>query len=188
MNLEKQIENPDKDKFEKQFENELSWDNLDKNTFTEIVLWAKFDDNLSKEENFKNAFNTKIDWLIGKNLSNLPEEQKQELKDLQKKANEWKNMKWLIESYKEIVQEFSNRTAESYKRWLDNQKIEDENNDKNNKDSLDFIKKLKESILKNQEIQDKNREELNKNREELKRKESQEKWNPEEILKWLDKI
>lgn len=188
MGPEKQNENPDKDKFEKQFENELFWDKLDKNAFTEIVWWSKFDYNLSKEENFKNAFNTKIDWLIGKNLLNLPEEQKQELKDLQKKANEWKDMKWLIESYKEIIQEFSNRTAESYKRWLDNQKIEEENNDKNNKDSLDFNKKLKESILKNQEIRDKSRENQKKEWEELKRKEWEEKWNPEDILKWLDKI
>jgi len=185
MSPEKQEENPDQNKFEKVFEQEISWDKLDRNSFNEIISWAKFDDKLSKEDNFKNAFNQKIDWLIDENLKNLPEEDKQKLRDLQKKSNEWKKIDWLIDSYKEIVTELSTKTAESYKRWQDITKQEEEQS-KTNKESQSFIDELKKSIDKNWQLEKEKQEQQKKEAEKRNIEEKIDKvseWNPEDGLK-----
>lgn len=153
--LEKK-ESPESEAFEKEFQEDSKNPDFDKKAFWEIIAWKAYDPNLSKEENFQNAFNSQTNKLFTTHLSNLPEEKRQELQNLQKGEHGGKSPQELIAAYSEITQALSNRTAESTKSWLDaaQQKNQQESN-KTQTEKQNFIDQLKKAW---QESYDKNEE------------------------------
>lgn len=187
-NPEKQNENLDEKNFEKAFEKEMWkwWENFDKKSFSEIVSWNRFDKNLSKEDNFKKAFNSKIDWMINKNLRNLPPDKLAELKSLQKKSNEWKSLQELIENYKEIKETIWTRHAES-KKWENDKQNQDnkQQQEKASKNSKEFIDKLLESIKESQEIERKAKKEIEIHQTKLAK---EQEWELKIAEAWIEKL
>lgn len=185
-----QIETPEQknqEKFDKAFWKEIQDPSFDQKTFNEMVKWANYDESKTKEENAKNAFNWKVEELISKNLNNLPAEQQKELKDLQKQAQEWKDVKELLVAFNEINQEFSNRAWESAKSSQDlADKQAKENTDKENKTWKEYLDKLKEGIRQNQEIADKKAQELEKQKQEIAEATKIQQWpEADAILDWF---
>lgn len=184
-------ENLDEEYFKSQeFEKEAKdwWKDFDKKAFSEIVSWAKFDKKLSKEENFKNAFDIKVNWMIDSNLKNLPKNDPRltELKSLQRASNNWKSPQELIESYNEIKEIIGTRHAES-KQWETDKQNQD--NQKNqiqaNKESQDFLDKLKTTMKENSEIEEKKRREQAKMLAENNKETQNQVASAEDILKWF---
>ncbi len=186
--VEKQNENQEEQKFEKEFNKELKnwWEDFDKKAFWDVISWAKFDDSLSKEENFKNAFDTKIDTMLQSNLKNIPDERKQELKNLQKDANNGKDIKSLLKSYNEIKDLFSTRVAESKKSESDIQRENGQKEDqKRQEKSQDFLEELKKSIVENGQKEDQKRQEMKTMLAENQEKMNQERAWAEWVLDWF---
>lgn len=186
--LEKQNENHDEQKFEKEFSEELKngWEDFDKKAFWDLISGTKFDDNKSKEENIQWAFNEKVDSMIQTNLKNLPEEKKEELKNLQKKAYEWKDTKSLLNAYKEIKQSLDDRHAES-KKWehdIHREKAQKEQEIVKEK-SQDFLEELKKGISENAQKEQEKRQEMKNMLAENQEKMNQEKAWAEWVLDWF---
>jgi len=185
---EKQDQNPEKEKFEQAFSEELKnwWDNIDKKSFWDIISGATFDEWLSKEENFKNAFDSKVDAMIQANLKNIPNDKKEELKNLQKQANSWKNIPELLESFNEIKELFATRHAESKKSESDIQnKNMQEKIEHAEIKSQEFLDELKTSISENAKKEELKREELKKQLAENWEHIKQEKASAEWVLDWF---
>lgn len=186
--INKDLENQEKWKNEKEFEEEIWkwWENFDKKAFGEITSWSKFDKNLSKEENFKNAFNIKVDWMIDSNLKNLPPDKLAELKALQKETNNWKNSKDLIKNYKKIKETLWTRFAE-VKKWETD--IQNQDNQKNQEKiankAKDFIDELLEAINKNNELQKKSDEERKIKQAKLAQEQA---WELQIADAWIEQI
>lgn len=187
-NMEAPDKNYNEEKFEKAFEEEMWkwWEEFDKKAFGEIISWSKFDENLSKEENFKNAFNKKIDWLIDSNLKNLPPDKLAELKALQKETNNWKDSKDLIKNYKKIKETLWTRFAE-VKKWETD--IQNQDNQKNQEKiankAKDFIDELLEAINENNELQKKSDEERKIKQAELAQEQA---WELKIADAWIEQI
>lgn len=182
--------------FENQFKDEIeNKEIVDQKTFKEITNWKKFDENLTKEENFKNAFNESIDDMIEKKLKNIDEKTKEELKILQKKENEWKWINDLIENFKEIKELLNTRDWATWIKTKEQQRLDNQEQEKKeNKDKQDFMNKLKEAILENfrkeqEKIQEtarkieKIRKEEQKERTKKQREKVLEQWPSETIEK-----
>lgn len=189
MTLETQNPNLDveknKQEFDSAFKEELKPE--DKNIFDEIVWNENYDKEKSKEENFQTAFNTKVDEMIEKNLKNLPPEKKEELKQLQKMSNKWKDMWTLVKSFQSIKESIATRNAESYKSTEDKVSIDKVNQSQQaNKESQDFLDKLKTAIKENYEIWEKKRQEQLKKLAENNSAVWEEQNNAERILDWLE--
>lgn len=187
-NPEKQDQNPEKEKFEQAFSEELKnwWDNIDKKSFWDIISGTTFDEWLSKEENFKNAFDWKVDAMIQANLKNIPNDKKEELKNLQKQTNNWKNIPELLESFKQIKELFATRHAESKKSESDIQnKNMQEKTENAEKKSQEFLDELKTSISENAKKEELKRGELKKQLAENWEHIEQEKASAEWVLDWF---
>lgn len=186
MSFEKQEENLDLKKFDENFKNDLKDEAFDKKNFNDIVSWSKYDENLSKEENFKSAFMSKTSKEIDNALKNIPKEEKDKLNELQQ--NETKNLstKELIENYKKIKEILWTVVAEA-KKWENDtitqnqEQLDKKSQEKNN----DFLSELKKSINIQRE---KNQEQIKlskKQKEENMQNENKEKINPEWLLDWF---
>lgn len=186
MSFEKQEENLDLKKFDENFKNDLKDEAFDKKSFNDIVSWAKYDENLSKEENFKSAFISKTSKEIDNALKNIPKEEKDKLNELQQ--NETKNLstKELIENYKKIKEILWTVVAEA-KKWetdlvIQNQEqLDKKSQEKNN----DFLSELKKSINTQREKNQEQREKLEAQKKENMKNENKEKPNPERLLDWF---
>lgn len=188
-NLEKQNENPDEKKFEQAFEEDIQkgWENFDKKTFWDIVSWGTFDDNLSKEENFKIAFDTKVDEHITKKLNNLDESTKTAIKDLQKQHHQNMTIVEQIESYKEIVSLLETRDGSSALKTREHQNQDNyqKETEQANKESLNFLEKLKTAIKENTEREREKREKLTQQIAENNTAVWKEQKHAGEILDWF---
>ncbi|MBW7954717.1 hypothetical protein H3C61_02805 [Candidatus Gracilibacteria bacterium] len=183
MSFEKQEENLDLKKFDENFKNDLKDEAFDKKNFNDIVSGSKYDENLSKEENFKSAFMSKTSKEIDNALKNIPKEEKDKLNELQQ--NETKNLstKELIENYKKIKEILGTVVAEAKKGENDTitqnqEQLDKKSQEKNN----DFLSELKKSINIQRE---KNQEQIKlskKQKEENMQNENKEKINPEGLL------
>lgn len=165
------------------------WEITDNKEFAEITAWKKFDENLSKEENFKNAFDESVNNLIEKKLNNIDDKTKENLKELQKLTYEWENdVKKLIENYKEIKELLNSRDWATWKKTKEQQGLDNqEQENKENKNKQDFINKLKEAINENIKKEQENIKKRLQEAKERKEKEEIEKSKnpPEWILeKW----
>lgn len=186
--VEKQNENHDEQKFEKEFSEELKswWEDFDKKAFWDLISGTQFDENKSKEENIHAAFNQKIDTMMETNLKNIPDEKKQELKKLQKDANNGKDIKSILKSYTEIKELFSTRNAES-KKWendIQREKWQKERQVAEEK-SQDFLEELKKSIVENGQKEDQKRQEIKNMLAENQKEISQEREWAEWVLDWF---
>ena len=169
-------------KFDEAFENEskMEW-------FKDIVSWKNFDENMSNEENFKNAFNNSLNDLIDKSLSNLDEESKKELKIMQSKNHENMSPTEMIESFNEIKELLNTndwskavKTAEHQRQTTEDVKIQNEANTK----TQDFREKLIKAIEESKKKESEQKEKAKKEAEERKIAEKNDKQNPEKVLDW----
>lgn len=188
-NPEIQEKNLETEKFEQAFEEDIQngWENFDKKIFWDIVSGAKFDESLSKEENFKIAFDTKVDEHITKKLSNLDEATKTALKDLQKQHHQNMTITEQMESYKEIVSLLETRDGSTALKTKEHQ-----NQDKHgkeilqaNKESQDFLEKLKTALKENAERETEKREKLAQQIAENNTAVWEEQKHAGEILDWF---
>lgn len=135
----------------------------DAKTAWEILSWFQGNPTLSSEENFKNAYNQKIDSLLSLHLKNLEPEKVQALTALKSQEAEGKNPQQLIESYKQVLSIISTDMAEANKNTTDmlaqkNQATKSWEAQKTNS----FIEELKQRGQENLEQRQKQKDELNK--------------------------
>lgn len=144
-NTETAEQQESQEKFDSAFWNEVSENKKD---FKEITSWASFDDKLSPEENFKSAFDSKINTIIDKELANLPENQQHKVEELKQKAEtEFKNwdVNELCEAFKEIkaiAWTFNAEKSDNPEAQKNNIVKEWENNEKKNQDFMDELREL----------------------------------------------
>lgn len=139
-----------KQKFDKAFEKELTnWEISDHKTFWEMISWENFNENNNWQKNLENAYLSKI-WAEIDKLDNLSDEEKQNLKIEQESFAKDKNPNELLEAYNSIKNNDSKinqwELAKNQKELAGGEK----QNDNKEKSALD---KLKDSINKNNEIQ-----------------------------------
>ncbi len=158
----------------------------DKKVAGEILQWFQTNPSLNDDENFKNAFHSKIDEILQKNLKNLPAEKIESLKTLQKQDFALWNTKDFVHLYKEIDQIIHDRNAESAKAGIDKTYQERQKQTQDlQKDSQNFLDALKKSLGEEQKLAQEKAEKLAEKKQIAQERgwEDQEKaW---EILDWL---
>ncbi len=186
MSIEKQDENLDTKKFDKNFESDLRDGSFDKKAFNDIVSWSKYDENISKEENFKSAFISKTSKEIDNALKNIPKEEKDRLNELQKIDSNNLSTKELMENYKKIKEILWTVVAEA-KKW-ENDLFTQENETKDKKSqekNNDFLSELKKSINTQREIEEKQKKEIQAKLKNNNDSENKERAWVESALDWF---
>lgn len=137
-----------KQKFDKAFEEEITTWKIVGNSFNKIIECEKYDDNLTKKENFENAYCSKI-WKEIDKLSNTDEETKTNIKIQLEQEVKVKPLDELLKDYEKLKNDNINwnewELAQNQKElaWWDKQ------NEQKEKSAID---KLKNEISKNNEI------------------------------------
>lgn len=133
-----------------------------------ILDWFQTNPNLSNEENFKNAYNQKVDKMIADNFKTSPEKVI-ELQALKNQETEGKTPEELIKGFQELESSFGTIVAESNKRNSDIIAQNQQNNKTlENQKQNDFITEFKEALK--QQLEEKQQK-----AQDLAKKENQER-------------
>lgn len=178
MSFETQESNEVKEqqeKFEKEFKDDAKSPEFDSETFKDLVAWIEYDENMSKEDNLRKAFDENVWNMIDKNLKNLTPENKDNLNRLKKEAlSGMSDINEIISAFQEVKDLISSRNWISAKPQKEAEQRNSEAQNKQKSEKLqEFIDELLKSIKENNEKEAENREKA--------RKEANERRNQEEI-------
>lgn len=178
VDKKEQQEQENQKKFEDNCKSEASHE-----AFKDLTSGQKYDETKSGEENIKQAFDTKVNGMIEKNLKNLPPEEKDKLENLKKEAQAGKSSQELLDLYQEINEEISTRIAESNKAKVDtNQQKEQTEKQNTEKKSNEFVEALKKAIEKESQAQKEQTEKKQAEKLAMENAQKEQVANAEQVL------
>lgn len=180
----------DIERFEKAFDETKKENWFDNEAFQEIISWRKYDESLSPKDNLKNSYQGAVNKIIDQNLKNLPQQEKQEIKTLfLTEAKNNTDTKDILQSFREIKWVINDRNGSTAEKIQQGNNEVTQNNKQEQKNSQNFLEKLKDWLKKDWEIAQKKQEQLkqqqNQNNQEEDNVKQAESTTMNEVMNWF---